>query len=1215
MSDLLSKAKSSLFRRRRHEKKRSTHGTSPSKEGFEASKSLAPKRQNLERPASASDDLWVQAERKLRQNSELDKIMTASVEILRSEYNLRFQPGDSCLHERLSEFLETKATQVEEKKWVINLGTHAIIVRDQLTKVFQNLLAVKDIVTTAANASLAASLACAGIMACFTTVIQAAEQHSHLLQGLESISDLICRLHVMERLYLHSSTEQDISLLDNLRKSIISFYTKILEFQARALCYLHKPRASRFWRDVLNRDGWTNLLQEFERYQKTIGRTTCVIADAESRQRHEELQNEYKKILEALRDRDTWTTTSDRDKQVKRFLNLLYTCPYKDRKDRNNKRVPGTCEWFIGHNKFHAWQGSSGDDLSGLLWVSADPGCGKSVLTRYLVDEVLVSNDKRTVCYFFFKDDFADQKSATSALSVILRQLFIAQPHLLHDAILDKVDTDGDQLIQSFSELWNILMAVSTNPKADEIICLIDALDECQDEDRNRLINAVNDFYSGPHDNSKLKFLITSRPYEHIRRGLSDLITILPTIHLSGDGEREAEQISQEINHVISTRVHDISRQRSLTDGECEMLIHKLTAVSNRTYLWVSLILDVLENIPEFSKGKVHRILSDLPTTVDSAYEKILDRSPDKEKAKTLLHIITAAMRPLSLDELSLGLALSAGYQDSTDIADNMEPAYRFRKTLRDLCGLFVIILDDKAYLLHQTAKEFLVQDSNSTPDTTLSQSTTTWKNSLHPGESNRILAEICIFCISLESDDPSQGCMLEYSSCYWATHFRQACIPDEDPLLDRAKSLCEPRSGIFQSWSGIHAVKADNVPDSTSTLLIASSMGLIGVVKSILSTGKEALNSKDSEYDQTPLLWAAERGHAAVVRLLLAADEVDIDSRNSVGRSPLSLAAQNGHHAVVKLLIQENIDIDLKDMAGSTPLALAAENGHEGIVRLLLATGKADIDSSDSSGIRPLSLAAQFGQEAVVKLLLASEQVDVNSKDSRLRTPIYWAARGGCEAIVRRLLDTGKIEVDCKDSDNGTPLLMAAINGYEGIVKRLLATGEVDVNVRDESHGMSSLSWAAWAGHDAVVELLLATGEVNVNTRDQRYGRSPLSLAAKEGHEKVAKLLLATGKADVDSRCIRGRTPLSWAAWEGHDTVVKLLLATEGVGVNCRDSEDRTPLSLAAETGKEAVIRLLIATGKADVNAKDATGRTPLDWAAEKDHQVVVKLLQSANE
>ncbi|OJJ70220.1 hypothetical protein ASPBRDRAFT_105584, partial [Aspergillus brasiliensis CBS 101740] len=650
--------------------------------------------------------------------------MTSSVEILQSNYNLMFDPGCQNHHKQLSEFLNTKATQVEEKKWVVNLGTHAIVVRDQLTKVFQNLLAIKDIVTTAANASLPASIACAGIMACFTTVIQAAEQHSQLLQGLGSISELICRLHVMERLYLNSDTKQDTGLLDNLRKNMISFYSKILEFQARALCYLHKPRASQFWRDVLKRDGWADLLQEFERYQNTIGRTTSVIADAGSRQRHEELQAEYKRILEALRDRDTWTTTSSRDEKVKRFLNLLYTCPYKDRKDRNSKRVPGTCEWFTGHHKFHAWQGSWGNDLSGLLWVSADPGCGKSVLTRYLVDEVLLSNIERTVCYFFFKDDFTDQKSATSALSVILRQLFIAQPHLLHDPIMDKLDTDGDKLTQSFSELWSILTSVSANGAAGEIICILDALDECQDEDRKKLIDAVKEFYSGPHTNSKLKFLITSRPYEHIRRGLSELITELPTIHLSGEDGKEAEQISHEIDLVIRRRVHDISKQRSLMEHECAMLIDRLTAVENRTYLWVSLILDVLENTPEFSKGKVHRILSDLPTTVDSAYERILDRSPDKENAKVLLHIITAAMRPLSLEELSLALALSAGCQAPTDIADNMEPTYRFKKTLRDLCGLFVIILNDTVYLLHQTAKEFLVRDSNSTMDETLSQST-----------------------------------------------------------------------------------------------------------------------------------------------------------------------------------------------------------------------------------------------------------------------------------------------------------------------------------------------------------------------------------------------------------------------------------------------------------------------------------------------------------
>lgn len=164
---------------------------------------------------------------------------------------------------------------------------------------------------------------------------------------------------------------------------------------------------------------------------------------------------------------------------MERFFNLLYTCPYKDREDRNSKRVPGTCEWFTSHPKFKDWQRNANDESPGLLWVSADPGCGKSVLTRYLVDELLLNMTERTVCYFFCKDDFSDQLSATSALSVILRQLFITQPQLLQDAVLDKLETDGDKLVQSFSDLWSIIVSASANSKAGEIICILDALIEC----------------------------------------------------------------------------------------------------------------------------------------------------------------------------------------------------------------------------------------------------------------------------------------------------------------------------------------------------------------------------------------------------------------------------------------------------------------------------------------------------------------------------------------------------------------------------------------------------------------------------------------------------------------------------------------------------------------------------------------------------------------
>lgn len=123
--------------------------------------------------------------------------------------------------------------------------------------------------------------------------------------------------------------------------------------------------------------------------------------------------------------------------------------------------------------------------------MSADPGCGKSVLIKHLVDHILPNTSERTSCYFFFKDDFTDQKTATNALYAILRQLFMARPHLLHDSILDKFDIDGDKFIQSFHDLWSTLTTVAADQSAGEIVCILDALDECQDNDRLQLIHAA----------------------------------------------------------------------------------------------------------------------------------------------------------------------------------------------------------------------------------------------------------------------------------------------------------------------------------------------------------------------------------------------------------------------------------------------------------------------------------------------------------------------------------------------------------------------------------------------------------------------------------------------------------------------------------------------------------------------------------------------------
>jgi hypothetical protein len=88
--------------------------------------------------------------------------------------------------------------------------------------------------------------------------------------------------------------------------------------------------------------------------------------------------------------------------------------------------VLGTCQWSLEHEKYLKWIDARGSSLS---WVTAYPGCGKSVLASFLVDHLRQqeeSNCRTNISYFFFKDDSDQERSSTFALSAILHQLFIA---------------------------------------------------------------------------------------------------------------------------------------------------------------------------------------------------------------------------------------------------------------------------------------------------------------------------------------------------------------------------------------------------------------------------------------------------------------------------------------------------------------------------------------------------------------------------------------------------------------------------------------------------------------------------------------------------------------------------------------------------------------------------------------------------------------------
>ena len=741
------------------------------------------------------------------------------------------------------------------------------------------------------------------------------------------------------------------------------------------------------------------------------------------------------------------------------ILKRLKTLPYRDRKDRNPDRVSGTCEWFVAHKFFQEWQKSKS---SRMLWVSADPGCGKSVLAKYLVDSVLKSTESRTTCYFFFKDDFDDQRSVVSALCCILHQLFKQKRILLSDPIFEQFETEGESIFSSFIELWDALISAVENKDAGEIICILDAFDECEDHGRSQLAQALCKLY-GIRRNFNLKFLLTSRPYGGIRRDFQPLHALeLPIIHLRGEGDVEMEKISREIDIFINDRVQNIGAQLNLRRDEQDLLLRRLISVPNRTYLWVYLTLDLIKSDIGIDKAGIVKATSHLPNTVDEAYDRILSKSRNSEEARKILHIVVAAARPLTLREMNFALDLREYHRSYSDL--DLKSEGRFHEYVRDICGLFVTINDSRIYLLHQTAKEFLVRNDPSTPPKRV-PGDLKWKHSLQLQTSHRILAEICIWhllFIDFETHPLSEKGMLsqyvdghvflDYSANHWTTHVLESHIQDNNPLAQSILRICDVNSKRCLTWFRIYWTSTStDFPERFTTLMIASYFGLEIVVNHLLRMGGINLNSKDATYERSALSWAAGNGFDAVVKLLIKGTDyslksivklpfrkrAEVDSVDRYGRTPLSYAVWKGNATVVKLLLKAGAKVDLTDEIGGTPLSYAVSSRHEAIVKLLLK-GRTQVDSEDKLSKALLCSAAVKGHEAVVKLLLDTGRVDVNVTDDGGWTPLMGAARGGHEAVVKLLLDTGRVDVNVKDAGGRTPLSEAARRGHEAVVKLL---------------------------------------------------------------------------------------------------------------------------------------------------------------------------------
>lgn len=754
------------------------------------------------------------------------------------------------------------------------IAGHEFVLGDQIAQAADLVLWAKGLIGEAVRSSSEASIAWAGVCIILPLLTNPRVADEANRDGFTYVTTRMRYYTALEPLLLRLSGNAGVTsaLMEEANGQIVVLYRHILEFQIRSVLRFYQSCIKGYVKDVFSPNDWKQLRINIEKMDRTVNENLTQMNELLSRQELESLNYKSQKALEIM-DRLLHVLLEQLKSQEQYLQMFRLTSSSKDAtyewyKDRVEDRVKGTCEWFLHHPNFQTWLKQD----SGPLMVSADPGCGKSVLAKYLIDHELPRSSSATICYFFFKDQ--DQNTVRQALCALLHQLLSQQPQLIK-YVAEQFKQNGSGLINSTHSLWTILENAVQDPQAGSIILVLDALDECAESELEYLMMRLeSQFCSNKSISGKLKYLLTSRPYEHIVSKFQRLLDIFPYVRIPG--EEESEIISQEVNYVINHRVEQLAKEKNLSNYVKDHLAKELLRVPHRTYLWVYLAFEHLhkEHFKKTIKG-VDSTIATLPKSVYQAYEQILSKSKEDPMVRVALSIVLAATRPLTLLEMNIAVNIDDTARSIYDL--DLEEEDDFKSRLRSWCGLFISVHHGKIYFLHQTAREFLLPDPSS-PATIPSE--VHWRHSITMNQAHTVFAELCVRYLDFfNSDDKiltgineegghgiDREAFLDYSAKSWSLHFREAYIDYGAAIIPSTLRICDPESKSYKAWISLYWLTPGRKGFKFNPLLLCSHFGHEVTVKHLLEKEVD-LEFEDERFGGTPLSWAAMGGHEVVVQ------------------------------------------------------------------------------------------------------------------------------------------------------------------------------------------------------------------------------------------------------------------------------------------------------------------------------------------------------------
>lgn len=233
--------------------------------------------------------------------------------------------------------------------------------------------------------------------------------------------------------------------------------------------------------------------------------------------------------------------------------------------------------------------------------------------------------------------------------------------------------------------------------------------------------------------------------------------------------ELNAESISAAVGIYIQYKVRQLTELKKYNKETRYAVLDHLSSNADNTFLWVTLVCQSLKEVPRW---KTLTKLNAFPPGLDALYSRMIEQictSDDAELCKKVLTLVATVYRPISLLEMT---SLAETLEDMVDDSDSL-------KEIIGLCGSMLTIREDTVYFVHQSVKDYLLEQAFDKifPSGKEDMHKTIVSRSLHvlSKKLKRDIYEVhALGCDikEIKKPDPDPLAPLRYSCTYWVDHF-----------------------------------------------------------------------------------------------------------------------------------------------------------------------------------------------------------------------------------------------------------------------------------------------------------------------------------------------------------------------------------------------------------------------------------------------------------